>query len=77
MRVATLLLGMVLLALGLAGFVPAFVTDGKLFGLLPENMILSGLMALTGMAGILIATLKRPDFSASTRSAEHDLRSWM
>jgi hypothetical protein len=77
MRVATLLLGMVLLALGIAGFVPAFNTDGKVFGLLPENIMMSGLMALTGLIGVLIATLKRPDLATPTRHEGNDLRSWM
>ena len=77
MRVATLLIGMVLLALGIAGFVPAFVDEGRVLGFMPAHVMMSGLMALTGLVGILIATLKRPDLASPHHPAgAHDMRQW-
>ena len=76
MKHVALILGLALLAMGLATFVPEAMTDGVLFGLVPitfeESLLLIAAGALGVMAGL-----------AQTRELEqphptgHDLREWV
>jgi len=54
MRIVALLIGIVLLGIGIAGFVPALSPDGMLFGVMPMDMVRSALFAITGAVGIMI-----------------------
>jgi hypothetical protein len=77
MRTLILLLGVVLLAIGVAGFVPALTPDGVLFGVMPMDTLRSALFAITGVVGIMIGLGKRRDMTTGTPSDGSDLRPWM
>src|SRR5689334_19345303 len=46
MKVVALLIGIALLALGVAGFVPALNENGMLFGVVPANPVICGLFVI-------------------------------
>ena len=59
MRTLALLIGIALLAIGVAGFVPGLNPDGLLFGVMPMDMMRSALFAITGAFGIMIGLSRR------------------
>ena len=75
MRTLALLIGIVLLAVGVAGFVPALSPDGMLFGVMPMDMMRSALFAITGAVGIMIGLSRRRDMTTGTL-ADDDMRHW-
>jgi hypothetical protein len=77
MKVVALLIGVALLALGVAGFVPALSQDGLLFGVLPANPVISGLFVITGIAGIVIGTSSRRTLVPTDRAQGQDMRPWV
>ena len=54
MKTLALLVGLVLLALGVACFVPGLAADGVLFGMFPVSTPLAIAFVITGAAGIMI-----------------------
>ena len=54
MKTLALLVGLVLLALGVACFVPGLAADGVLFGMFPVSTPLAIAFVITGAVGILI-----------------------
>lgn len=54
MKTIALLVGLVLLALGVACFVPGLAADGVLFGMFPVSTPLAIAFVITGAVGILI-----------------------
>ena len=77
MKVIALVLGVALLALGIAGFVPDLNPDGLLFGVLPMNAIMSGLFMLTGVAGIAMGIASRRDLTPPASASGNDMRPWV
>lgn len=77
MKAVAMLLGVVLLALGLAGFVPALNPDGQLFGVLPMNTIMSALFALSGIAGIAIGMSSSRTLTPPSNASSNDMRPWV
>ena len=77
MKAVALLLGVALLALGIAGFVPGLNQDGLLFGILPVNTVFSALFILSGIAGIVIGTSNRRTLVPTSRGDGQDMRPWM
>jgi len=77
MKAVSILLGVVLLALGLAGFVPDLNPDGQLFGVLPMNMIMSALFALSGIAGIALGISSRRTLTPTASTSDNDMRPWV
>ena len=77
MKAIATLIGVVLLALGLAGFVPDLNPDGQLFGVLPMNTLMSVLFVLTGIAGIAIGMSSRRHLTPPPASSENDMRPWV
>jgi len=77
MKVLALLIGVALLALGIAGFIPGLNQDGLLFGVLPVNAVFSVLFILSGIAGIVIGTSNRRNLVPSNRPNANDMRPWM
>ena len=78
MRVVALLLGMALLAFGVAGFMPAFVENGLVFGLMPVNHVMSAIFVVTGLVGIGIGMKMRHGLAPPPPTpGGHDLRNWM
>ena len=76
MKIVALLIGIALLAIGIAGFVPGLVSDGMLFGVLPMDTMRSALFAITGVAGIMIGLAGRRELPPTTSSG-NDLRFWL
>ena len=54
MKTLALLVGLVLLALGVACFVPGLAADGVLFGMFPVSTPLAIAFLITGAVGIMI-----------------------
>ena len=76
MRTLALLIGIVLLGIGVAGFVPALSPDGMLFGVMPMDMMRSALFAITGAVGIMIGLSRRRDMATGTLADHDDMRHW-
>lgn len=76
MKIVALLIGLALLAIGIAGFVPGLVADGVLFGVLPMDTLRSALFVITGAVGIMIGLASRRDLPPTT-STGNDLRFWL
>ena len=77
MKVVALLLGFALLALGIAGFVPDLNPDGRLFGILPMDMIMSVLFVISGLAGIAIGMSSRRHLTPTANTGSDDMRPWV
>ena len=78
MKVAAMVIGVALLALGLAGFIPQLNPDGLLFGVMPMDAIYSVLFVITGLAGIAIGMSSRRHIVPPARSTgEQDMRPWV
>ena len=76
MKALTLIIGVVLLAIGIAGFVPALNADGVLFGFLPMDFMRSALFAVTGAVGVMIGLSHRRPLAPSETVGDNDLRPW-
>ena len=77
MKSVAIIIGVVLLALGLAGFVPDLNPDGQLFGVMPMNMVMSVLFVITGIAGIAIGMSSRRHLSPTRTASSDDMRPWV
>ena len=78
MKVVATVIGVVLLALGLAGFVPQLTPDGQLFGVMPMSPVMSGLFIITGIAGIAIGMSSRRHLAPPANSTgTNDMRPWV
>jgi hypothetical protein len=79
MKAVALVLGVVLLALGVAGFIPDLNPDGRLFGQIPMNTVYSVLFVLSGIAGIAIGMSSRRTMIPPNRSGggDGDMRPWV
>ena len=78
MKALTLIIGVILLAIGIAGFVPALNADGVLFGVLPMDFMRSALFAVTGAVGVMIGLSHRRSLTPPANpAAGTDLRNWM
>ena len=77
MKTVAMLLGALLLALGLAGFVPDLNPDGRLFGAIPMNTVISVLFVITGLAGLAIGMSQRRTMIPRAPSSGNDLRPWV
>ena len=77
MKPIATLIGVVLLALGVAGFVPDLNPDGKLFGVLPMDTIMSVLFVISGLAGIAIGMSGRRHLTPPANANSDDMRPWV
>ena len=77
MKAIATLIGVVLLGLGVAGFVPQLNPDGQLFGVLPMTPLLCGLFVITGIAGIAIGMSQRRTLTPPSTNGSNDLRPWV
>jgi hypothetical protein len=75
MKTVSLVLGLVLLALGVACFIPGLATDGTLFGMFPVSTALAIAFIVTGFIGVMIGLSRDRDLPAVT-SDGHDLRNF-
>ena len=77
MKAIATVVGIVLLALGVAGFVPELNPDGRLFGVMPMTPRLCGLFVITGIAGIAIGLASRRHLTPPPASTGNDMRPWV
>jgi hypothetical protein len=77
MKIVALVAGIFFLLLGIAGFVPAFVTDGHVFGVLPENMTYSVIYIFAGAVGVMFGLSHRKPLAPPPGSGGgNDLRNF-
>ena len=74
MKAIATVVGIVLLALGVAGFVPELNPDGRLFGVMPMTPLLCGLFVITGIA---IGLASRRHLTPPPASTGNDMRPWV
>jgi hypothetical protein len=78
MKIVALVVGVALLALGLAGFIPQLNPDGLLFGIMPMDAIRSVLFVITGLAGVAIGMSSRRHMVPPARTdGGQDMRPWV
>ena len=77
MKTVAMLLGVVFLALGLAGFIPDLNTDGRLFNAIPMNTVTCVLFVITGLAGLAIGMSNRRTIVPPSSSGGNDMRPWV
>ena len=75
MKTASLLIGLVLLALGVACFVPGLATDGVLFGMFPVSTALAIAFVVTGAVGIMIGLSRKRELPTVSADGS-DLRNF-
>jgi hypothetical protein len=72
MKTIALLVGLALLALGVACFIPGLAADGVLFGMFPVSTPLAIAFVITGAVGIMIGLRRtRP---LTIQRGDNDLR---
>ena len=76
MKMLALVIGFVLLALGVACFVPGLATDGVLFGMFPVSTALAIAFIVTGAFGIMMGVSRRRDLPPATTAEGNDLRNF-
>lgn len=74
MKTVALLIGIALLALGIAYFVPGLAADGMLFGMFPVNTALALAFIVTGAVGVMIGLSRRRDLAPPRAEGTRDLR---
>jgi hypothetical protein len=75
MKTAALIIGFVLLALGVACFVPGLATDGVVFGMFPVSTPLAIAFVVTGAVGIMIGLSRKRELPTVTSDGS-DLRNF-
>jgi hypothetical protein len=75
MKAVALVIGAILLAAGLAGFVPALSPNGVVFGIFPMDSLKSALFIVTGLVGIGIGMTRSRSLPPTTTSGS-DMRDW-
>jgi hypothetical protein len=76
MKIVTALIGVALLAIGVAGLVPSLVENGMLFGVMPTNPTYSIAFIAVGAVGILIGLSHRRD-AVPPGPRGPDMRPWV
>ena len=76
MKALALVIGIVLLAIGISGFIPQLNHDGMLFGVMPMDAMRCILFIVTGAVGVLIGVSRRREAYVTTRGDGRDLRDW-
>ena len=74
MKTAALLIGLVLLALGVACFIPGLATDGTLFGMFPVTTPLAIAFIVTGAVGVMIGLQRRRELGSHRVEGGRDMR---
>jgi len=74
MKTVALLIGIALLLVGIAGFIPQLTPGGMLFGAIPMDTLRSVLFLVTGVAGIMIGLTHRRELVEPRVEGRRDLR---
>lgn len=76
MKTVAFIIGVILLAMGIASFVPGLSPDGRLLGILAMDTLRGILFIVTGLVGIAIGMANRRALPPPP-SGDNDLRPWM
>ena len=74
MKTLALVIGIVLLLVGIAGFIPQLTPGGVLFGVMPMDTLRSLLFVVTGVVGIMIGATHRRGLVEPRVEGRRDLR---
>jgi uncharacterized protein DUF4383 len=74
MKTVALVIGIVLVLAGIAGFIPQLTPGGLLFGVMPMDTLRSVLFLVTGVAGIMIGVMHRRALVEPRVEGRRDLR---
>ncbi|HWH38521.1 MAG TPA: DUF4383 domain-containing protein [Usitatibacter sp.] len=74
MKTVALVIGIVLVLAGIAGFIPQLTPGGLLFGVMPMDTLRSVLFLVTGVAGIMIGVRHRRALVEPRVEGRRDLR---
>ena len=74
MKTIALLVGLVLLGLGLACFVPGLAADGVMFGMFPVSTPLAIAFIVTGAVGVMIGLSRRRELVTPRADGVRDMR---
>ena len=74
MKTLALVVGLALLALGIAGFVPGVAVDGVLFGMFPFPMAVAIAFIVTGFVGVMIGASRKRGLVEPRIEGGHDMR---
>ena len=77
MKPTALLIGLALLALGVACFIPGLATDGTLFGMFPVTTPLALAFIVTGAVGVMIGLTRRRSLVQARPADGDDMRDRM
>jgi hypothetical protein len=77
MKYVALVLGFVLLALGVASFIPQALIDGELFGFFPVSVMAGLGMIAGGALGIMAGLSHERELQPQVPSGGHDMREWL
>lgn len=73
-KTIALLIGIVLIGLGVACFVPGLAADGVLFGKFPVSTPLAIAFIVTGAVGVMIGLTRRSAVLTTAATSENDMR---
>lgn len=74
MKTVALLIGIALLALGVACFLPGAAADGLLFNTFPVSTPLAFAFIVTGAIGVMIGLSRRRELAPTRRDGVRDMR---
>jgi hypothetical protein len=74
MKTIALLVGLVLLGLGIACFVPGIAADGLMFGMFPVSTPLAIAFIVTGAVGVMIGLSRRRELATPRADGVRDMR---
>ena len=77
MKYVALVLGIVLLALGIAAFVPQASIGGELFGVVPVSVEMGLLLIGVGALGIMAGVSRTRELEPAVPAGHHDMREWL
>ena len=76
MKTLAFVVGVILLAMGVASFVPGLSPDGRLLGILAMDTLRGILFIVTGLVGIAIGMANRRGLPPPP-TGDNDLRPWV
>jgi len=78
MKYVALVLGIVLLALGIASLVPQANIDGEVFGMIPVSVEMSLALIAVGALGVMAGVSHTRELQPKAPvEGRHDLREWL
>ncbi|MFZ3322994.1 MAG: hypothetical protein WA190_11525 [Usitatibacter sp.] len=77
MKYVALVLGLVLVGLGIASFVPEASSSGELFGMIPVSVEMGFILLGAGALGVMAGLSRTRELEPPHPAGGHDLREWL